>query len=197
LTRHIYVEGGGSRLADTLLREGFKCLANRHFGRDCKELRFIPSGNRSNTLENFYMKNIAGHSSKLALVDSDAPVPAEQSAAKFLHTQPDCQVHATNQSNLFLMVQVMETWLVADREALAEFYGQHFRVGNLPQHAHLEAVPKDDVLRCLNHATRDTSKGPYHKVEHGLRLIARVDPAKLRAKCPRAEIFFKGLNDEI
>jgi hypothetical protein len=44
------------------------------------------------------------------------------------------------------MVQAMEAWFLADREALAEFYGNGFSAQNLPgSPTNIEAIPKDDL----------------------------------------------------
>ncbi len=48
-----------------------------------------------------------------------------------------------------LMVQLMETWLIADRETLANYYGQGFNVNALSNRNEIELIPKDDNIKCL------------------------------------------------
>ncbi len=51
------------------------------------------------------------------------------------------------------MVQVMETWLVADRNTLRRYFGAQFRENTLRQWPDLENVPKHGVLDALARAT--------------------------------------------
>jgi hypothetical protein len=98
---------------------------------------------------------------------------------------PDLDVH--------LMAQVMETWLVSDPEALHAFYGQGFHAGALPSHVDLEQVSKEQIAQSLENATKGTQKGRYHKVDHGSRLLERVQPAVARGRCQHCERLFSVL----
>jgi hypothetical protein len=91
------------------------------------------------------------------------------------------------------MVQAMEAWLFADREALAEFYGNGFSAQNLPgSPTNIEAVPKDDLERSLKRASKPCrTKGEYHKVKHGFVLLALINPAKVEGASSHA----RQLND--
>jgi len=88
------------------------------------------------------------------------------------------------------MVQTMEAWLIADREALARFYGREFREGALPQHADVEHIDKSTLVPALQAATRLTSKGEYHKIRHGCVLLAQLESAKVRRAAPHCERLF-------
>lgn len=88
------------------------------------------------------------------------------------------------------MVACMETWIVADPEGMAFYYGKGFRRGALPQRGDLEAEPKVELYDKLARATRDTSKGEYSaaanaKIRHASKLLATIDPRKVAARCPR------------
>ena len=85
------------------------------------------------------------------------------------------------------MVQMMESWFLADREALAAYYGQGFRAGALPSNTRIEDVAKDDVIDGLEQATRNTSKGRYSKGRHSFDLLARLAPAKVTNASPYAK----------
>lgn len=93
-----------------------------------------------------------------------------------------------------LMVQAMEAWIVADSEALAEYYGQGFRARRLPKANNLETVLKTTVERSLTEATQYTQKGPYHKIRHASDLLKRIDPDKSRGRCPHCERLFETLD---
>lgn len=87
-----------------------------------------------------------------------------------------------------LMVQCTESWFLADRNVLVEYYGQGFNQGALPANPHFEQIPKEDVLGGLRNATRATkTKGVYSKVRHGYQLVALLDPVSVRNASPYAE----------
>jgi hypothetical protein len=88
----------------------------------------------------------------------------------------------------------MESWFLADREALSGYYKQGFLVNSLPDRANIEEIPKRDVKRKLDDATRPTTtKGLYHKTRHGFDLLALIDPEKLRRASQRARRLFEVL----
>jgi len=91
------------------------------------------------------------------------------------------------------MVQCMESWFLADRDALSEYYKQGFLVKSLPGRPNIEDIPKRNVEQALDHATHHTGKGVYHKTRHGFGLLALIDPDKLRKKSPHARRFFEVL----
>jgi hypothetical protein len=92
---------------------------------------------------------------------------------------------------VFLMVQAMEAWFLADRKVLAIYYGADFRSNNLPgDERHIEAIRKGDLERSLVDATRVTkTKGRYHKTRHAFDLLAEIDPGKVEAGSPHAKSF--------
>jgi hypothetical protein len=86
---------------------------------------------------------------------------------------------------------VMETWILADPDAVAKYYGKDFRASALPPaSSNLETVRKETVEQSLNNATRDTQKGRYEKIRHASELLARIDPGKVRAQCARCDRLF-------
>jgi hypothetical protein len=78
------------------------------------------------------------------------------------------------------MVQSMESWFLADKEALQAYYGNDFNVNSLPRRPDIEAIPKRDVLAALENATHLTKPGSYHKTRHGFDILGRIDPTKVR-----------------
>ena len=133
----------------------------------------------------------------MLLVDSESPVYVPATAAQpWQHLRArdgwERPPRATDEQ-CHLMVQVMESWFLADREALGAYYGQGFRAGSLPQNPLIEDVGKDDVLNGLEQATRDTSKGRYNKGRDSFDLLARLDPAKVTSASPYAKRFIDAL----
>jgi len=103
-------------------------------------------------------------------------------------------LHATD-DHLYLMVQCMEAWFLADREAMRRFFDQGFQESALPAPtAPIESVGKEDLYARLKKATRDTkTKGAYGKGAHSFRLLATLDPKLISASCPGAMRFFVGI----
>ena len=92
------------------------------------------------------------------------------------------------------MVQVMESWFLADRQALSNFYRQRFRPHALPGNPRqIERISKSDVEDGLERATRATAKGRYHKGRHSFAILASLDPAKVTAASPHARRFVQTL----
>jgi hypothetical protein len=89
------------------------------------------------------------------------------------------------------MVQVMETWFVADAESVAAYYENHFHLKALPRHRDIEKVSKRDVISSLKNATRDSPKGEYHKSAHAPHILARINPQKVRAAAPNCDRLFR------
>ena len=85
------------------------------------------------------------------------------------------------------MVEVMESWFLADPDTLESFYGQGFRRNALPANPNIEGVFKQDVFNGLGQATRDTKKSSYNKGAHSFDILAELDPAKVRGASPHAE----------
>ena len=100
---------------------------------------------------------------------------------------------AVRTEQVHFMVQVMESWLIADRDALEAYYGQGFRPARLPANPKVEEISKGDVAKGLRDATRDTNKGPYHKTKHAPTIFARVDPVRVRGAAPSCARLFHAI----
>lgn len=188
----IYVEGGGDSAAGkAAIRNGFDRLlaalkdqARRRRWR----WKLVACGGRGQTKDAFLNARVANPDTHtLLLVDSEAPVTAPPT--RHLNDRDGWDLSGVPDDDVHLMVQVMETWLAADPDALARYYGQRFRANALPAATDLETVAKDDVASALAQATRDTQKGEYHKIRHAGDLLQRVDPAKVRSRCPHCARF--------
>src|ERR1017187_9541073 len=69
--------------------------------------------------------------------------------------------------SIFWMVEMMESWFHADK----------------------------DVLEGLNAATKDTTKGKYHKTKHAPALLQSIKPELVRKAAPNCERLFKVVLD--
>ena len=83
------------------------------------------------------------------------------------------------------MVQSMETWFLADHEALRRFFGPSLNENNFREWQNLETVPKDKVYNALERATRDCQK-QYHKGRISFLLLCEISPERVAESCPNA-----------
>ena len=91
------------------------------------------------------------------------------------------------------MVQMTESWFLADVGTLETFYGQGFRPQQLPTNPKIEAVAKQDVLEGLNRATSTTKKSNYNKGRDSFLILEKLDPDKVRQASPYVDRFIKAL----
>ncbi len=131
----------------------------------------------------------------LLLVDAEGPV--DQEPLEHLRRRDGWNLKNVDDGDIHLMVQVMETWLTADPETLADFYGSGFRQGVLPQRANLEDVPKQEIEAALKSATKDTQKGEYHKIKHASALLRCVRQDFVRKRCAHCERLLANLERAI
>ena len=198
----VYLEGGGSGSdskrrkggrseQSSKFREGFSKFV-RQVGLTGRMPQFVPCGSRETAYRDF-RKAVESGEPALLLVDAEMPVtvpgPWQHLKASDNWNRPRS---ATN-DHCHLMVQVMESWFLADPDALESYYGQDFRKAALPKNPKVEDVSKQDVKLGLRLATRKTRKGEYSKGRHSFEILAVLDTAKVREKSPYAERFLSTL----
>ena len=189
----IYTEGGGD--AERLLRAcraGFTAFFERA-GLKGMMPRVVACGGRGAAMDRFRSALAMATSDQvhLLLVDSEDPVTGPCSGAtaiSFLDTRDGkglADVASGHQCHL--MVQVMESWFLADPNELSRFYGQGFNGTSLPTTL-LETRAKRDVYAALSSATRNTkTRGAYGKGEHSFELLSRIDANKVIERSPWAD----------
>ena len=82
--------------------------------------------------------------------------------------------------SIFWMVEMMESWFHADKDALEAYYKNGFRKAALKPNPKVEEIPKQDLIDGLKAATKDTAKGKYHKTKHAPALLQSIKPALVR-----------------
>ncbi len=188
MTLRIFVEGGAPGSVKARCREGFSKFFEKVVPAGC--FTVMASGSRSSAYEDFCLALTEedGHYNVL-LVDSEEEVtkaPWTHLAERRGDGWAKPAGAADDQAQL--MAQVMESWFLADKDALAEYYGQGFRRNALPNRPNVEQVSKQDVYDGLRNASKATkTKGEYHKTRHGFDLLRAVDPAKVRKAAAHAE----------
>ena len=106
---------------------------------------------------------------------------------------PDSDLRAISEESIHLMIQIMETWIIADADALVKYYRQHFQNTALPPTQNLEGIEKEQVYKALERATARTQKGAYRKIGHAAALLADIDTAIVRRRCPSCDRLFATL----
>ena len=83
----------------------------------------------------------------------------------------------------FFMVQKMEAWFIADRNALRNHFGAGFRESALPRNRNVEEVPIQDIDNALRNATRDCAKQRYRKGRDDVGLLNLLNPTTVYNAC--------------
>jgi len=128
-------------------------------------------------------------------------VDAERSAGGRLPTEhlaapPDrWNLDGIPDDRLHMMVQAVEAWMIADRDAVRDYFGQGFNENPLPGRPP-ETIPKDDLKRALENAGRDTKKKGYHEISDGTEILKLLDAATVRNKCGWCRRLFTVLSRE-
>lgn len=187
----VYVEGGGdnNNALRRRCRQGFSTFFRKAgFGNAMPKV--IACGSRRNAYQNF--RTAVGNASDVdfivLLVDSEDPVRAT-SVWQHLHDRDGwAQPPDTSDDSAHLMVQVMESWFLADKEALRGYFGRGFQETALPAHGNIEEIAKADVLTGLKNATRAcATKSQYDKGQHSFEVLARLEPERVSERSSHAK----------
>ena len=149
--------------------------------------KVMVGGGRVQTFRSFAKSLRSSHTDELPLllVDSEGTVADGHSAWQHLKARPEDnwdQPPDTEDNSAYLMVQSMETWFLADREALRRFFASTFRANAIREWPDLEAVPKNTVLNGLEQATGHR----YKKGKISYDLLGQISPHSVSAACPHA-----------
>lgn len=206
----LYVEGGGdAKDLKTECRKGFNLFLQKA-GLAGKMPRIVACGSRGKAYDMFCTAVRQGEDA-LLLVDSEAPVAQQaqpghpgnaQSRAGWLpwhhlyHSDGWYCPQNTKNTQCHLMVQCMENWFLADVGTLQRIFGQEFRPAALPATGRggVEFVPKADVLRGLEQATRGCGrKNRYSKGRHSFKVLAELDAGRVLIASPWAQRLVENL----
>jgi hypothetical protein len=94
---------------------------------------------------------------------------------------------------VFWMIEMMESWFLADKAALKKFYRRDFNESALPPRQDVEKIAKRDVENGLREFSRHTKKGLYHKTKHAPDILELIDPALVRKAASECERLFQVL----
>ena len=190
----LFIEGGGrDKEPRAFLRQGFHAF----FGELIAVARsqriswnLTVCGSRENAYR-LFTNALDQYSDAFVILLVDAEGPVRDNPWDHLRVEDGWRKGQATDDQAHLMVQVMEAWLVADQDALAAFYGQGFLVNRLPAATgNVETFDRHDLARALADATRQTSKGKYHKIQHAYKLLGIVSPSKVRTRAPSCDRLF-------
>ena len=199
MSTRLYVEGGGDRNpSKTRCRQAFRAFLLKA-GLAGRLPRIFASGSRQQAYDDFRhaLGSSRGDDIVVLLVDSEEPIATDPGRWRHLKDRDgwDQPAGATD-DHVHLMVQCMEAWFLADRVALAGYFGDGFIENSLPRRTDVEAVSKQDLHRGLNAATRNSRpKGAYRKGRDSFAILADLDPGKVANASPHARWFLETLRD--
>jgi hypothetical protein len=182
----IYYEGDGR------LKPGFSQFFNqlrtRAEARRCR-FQLITGGSGSTACRDFSLA-LETHPDAWNILLKDSEGPHSGNLSESL-----CREQGWDKSrreSIFWMVEMMESWFHADKDALREFYGPNFKRNALKANPKVEEIRKVDLVKGLKKATKDTQKGDYvdNKTSHGPKLLAAIDPEKVQTAAPNCGKLF-------
>jgi Domain of unknown function (DUF4276) len=185
----LYIEGGGDgALHDTLFRQAWRQFFEAA-GLSGRMPGVVRGQGRTQTFDLFAtaVANPRGGTLPLLLVDSEDPVTAGHSVWQHLKERDKWErPSGAADDQAFLMVQVMETWFLADRDLLTSYFGTSLRDNHLRQWPDLEAVLKLTVFDALEKATAGCERH-YAKGKVSYELLGKLSPVRVEAACPHAK----------
>lgn len=195
----IYVEGGGNKDGKAAMRRGMgqflEPLSKEARSRKIS-WKVIACWSREDT-HDIFQTACQKHPQAFNILLVDAERPVSDSTRAHLQAHDRWTLEDIGTDACHLMVQVMESWLIADPETLTDFFGHGFREGALPGGPDVEKVTKSSVIKGLEQATRDSRKGKYHKILHGPKILAKLDTVKVRNRAHHCERLFETLETKI
>lgn len=186
----IYFEG------DRLLRPGFREFLREFYDRagDDYQIRLIEA--KGNTCRDFGIA-LKTHpdARNILLKDTEGPISEDAEASL-------CRKHnwdPAHSRDIFWMVEMMESWFHADKDALEKYYRVGFRRAALKANPKVENISKQDLTSGLSAATKNTLKGDYfdHKTSHGPKLLEAIDPKLVCEAAPHCRMLFDAIRKEL
>jgi hypothetical protein len=204
----LYVEGGGDTAAlKTACREGFTTFVTNAGIKN--RPRIVACGSRRDAFDSFCTA-IASGEEAILLVDSEDIITAQNQQGEPDTWQPWAHLKAragdgwdkpkkATETGCHLMAQIMESWFLADRDALKTFFGQGFKENALPAANNaVESIAKQQVYNALAQATNNCkTKAAYGKGEHSFKLLTKINPAKVTKASPWAKRFVDELRKQM
>ena len=177
----IYMEGGGDSVAGKrALPQGMDALLEpiKAAARDkAWHWKLVPCGGRDKAFRAFRNAVSASEYAVVALlVDSEDAVDS-RSPARHLVQRDHWDLAFAQEESVHMMVQVMETWILADQDALRAYYGTRLNASALPVQRNLEEVAKKETF-CARWRGRLRQQARANMEKSGM--PARFSPVLIR-----------------
>ena len=191
MSAYIYIEGGatgaGSRDLNLRCQQAFHKLLGS-MGFKGRFPRLWACGGRGAVFDEFVNHHSSNTADYVAMwIDSEEPMENPDAAWEHLRTVTTVPKWAKPQGaqddQVLFMTTCMETWIVADRDALRKHYGRQLQESALPPLVSLEERGRHDVQGKLGHATRHCANA-YEKGKRSFEILGKLTPATLEHHLP-------------
>lgn len=159
----LFIEGSREDINGNL-REGFHKLLVQLLEGNMPRIKMGNDGRM--TVHAFKNNKLSTHG--FLLIDLDAP--GSEKNQKIIENELE-----DYKSEVFFMIQEMEAWFISQPIILDEYYGE--KISQRIKTKDHESIPEPD--KFLIELTRNTKRGKYHKVRHGVELLKKLDAKKL------------------
>ncbi len=201
MSARVYLEGGGnSKEGKVRCREGFRKLFEK-CGFAGRMPALVACGSRNEAYDDFktaHSKAPSGDFISL-LVDSEEPVTDIERTWDHVRQRAGdnwVRPNGADDEHLLFMTTSMETWIVADRDALKAHFGPRLSESALPPVQNMEQRDRHDILNALQRASRDCP-GPYAKVPKSFEILGKLNPDGLEQHLPSFERARRILNSKL
>lgn len=182
----IYIEGGGnSKGLKSRCHKGF-CTLLEKCGFEGNMPKLVSCGGRESAFKHFQTAHANKSNSDYVAMLIDSEDILTDSDATWNHLKKrdgwDKPTDSENEQVLF-MTTCMETWIIADRDALAKHYGSDLQISALPPLVNLESRPRQEIQNDLIQATHKSSKA-YKKGKRSFEVLEKLSPTKLELHLP-------------
>jgi hypothetical protein len=196
----LYIEGGGdSPRQDTEFRAGWTAFFEKAGLKEARKMpKPIRGGGREQTFDAYCtaVKTRKPDELPLLLVDSEDVVKAGHDAWQHLKARDKwTKPKDAGKNDAFLMITCMETWFIADREALKDFFKGCWNDKALPNWPDLEKVERKKAYAALVKATANCGERQYAKGKVSFELLKVINPAVIETKFPSAKALLRRLRE--
>jgi Domain of unknown function (DUF4276) len=184
VTVKVYVEGGGdhNKALTTQCRAGFSEFF-RKAGLEGRMPTVVACGGRDRAYKRFRTSHENGGPDQFPILLVDSEAPAVDAPWEHVRRRAGDEWERpadTSDDQIHLMVQTMEAWFHADKDALQRYYGPGFRRAAMSAREDIDNIPKNELFSGLLRATTECQKGAYSKGDHSFQILALIDPARVK-----------------
>lgn len=165
----LFIEGE-SNSPNGDLRQGFSKLLEKRVEGNLPKINL--GGGKSQTVRKF-VKNKLDAGSLLLLIDLDRPEEEKEQDLR----ENDL---LSKKEDVFYMVQEMESWFLSQPDVLDSFFGlddQRKKVSDKLSKRKVTEI--GDPKEALKNATKNSKRGVYHEIKHGVELLKLLDAKQL------------------